>query len=281
MDRAVTTYEQNNNLSVFSDMNIMRGAEMLSKSDIIPQAFRGNPANVLVALDMAQRLNASPMLVMQNLYVIQGKPSWSSQYLIAMVNSSGRFTTPLQFDFTRDVNGKATACKAWAVSAVTGERITGPEVTLDMAKAEGWSTKSGSKWVTMPELMLTYRAAAFFARTVCPDIAMGMYTEYENQDIQAAEQPIQYEDKTASVQTQPEPAEAPAKAVPQKVRLSKAALALFGGDREMATMACAQAIEALKIPDANSMSDSDVTEAIRWITEHKEVVVPQEESAAE
>lgn len=247
----VTAYQpQSNGLSVFSDANIMKSAELLANSDIIPQAFRGKPANVLIAMDMSQRLGVSPMLVMQNLYVIQGKPSWSSQFLIAMVNGSGRFTTPLQFEFERDASGKATGCRAWAVSAVTGEKIVGPAVTMEMAKAEGWLTKAGSKWQTMPELMLTYRAAAFFARTVCPDIAMGMYTEYEENDIQS-DTPIQYEDKTA-------PAPAPAPAEPEqpkqpspKMRLWNAVLEQVEGDEAKAADICKAVVAGQTVTEDN------------------------------
>ena len=228
--------------------NIMKSAELLANSDIIPQAFRGKPANVLIAMDMSQRLGASPMLVMQNLYVIQGKPSWSSQYLIAMVNGSGRFTTPLQFDFERDASGKATGCRAWAVSAVTGEKIVGPAVTMEMAKAEGWLTKAGSKWQTMPELMLTYRAAAFFARTVCPDIAMGMYTEYEENDIQS-ETPIQYEDKTAPAPAPAEP-EQPKQPSP-KMRLWNAVLEQVEGDEAKAADICKAVVGGQTVTEDN------------------------------
>jgi hypothetical protein len=52
-----------------------------------------------------------------------------------------------------------------------------------MAKDEGWLTKNGSKWRTMPELMLKYRAAAFFARTECPEALYGFQTSDEVEDV--------------------------------------------------------------------------------------------------
>lgn len=244
MEKAITTYSEPA-LQVFGNERYMQSAQMLAQSDIIPIAFKGKPANVLIALDMAQRLKSSPMLVMQNLNVIQGKPSWSSQFLIAMVNSSGRFSSPLQYDFERDSKGAATACTAYAVLKATGERVSGPKVTMEMAKAEGWLGKSGSKWQTMPELMLTYRAAAFFARTVCPDLAMGLYTEYEQQDIVAAE-PMQYEDKTA----QPDPAPEPVAEAPKKQPIPKARLFAYAVDR----FGKKEAVDACKA----AMADLDV-----------------------
>ena len=58
---------------------------------------------------------------------------------------------------------------------------------MDMAKAEGWVDKSGSKWKTMPELMMRYRAAAFFGRLYAPEITMGMHSVEEIVDIQHEE----------------------------------------------------------------------------------------------
>jgi hypothetical protein len=74
------------------------------------------------------------------------------------------------------------SCVAWAKTK-EGEVVESPEINMAMAKAEGWSTKSGSKWLTMPELMLRYRAAAFFARIYAPDITLGMHTSEEIADI--------------------------------------------------------------------------------------------------
>src|SRR5690606_17893725 len=54
-------------------------------------------ANSVVALNMAQRMGADPLMVMQNLYIVEGRPSWSSQWIIAAINSCGRFS-PLRFD---------------------------------------------------------------------------------------------------------------------------------------------------------------------------------------
>ena len=60
-----------------------------------------------------------------------------------------------------------------------------------MAKKEGWFNKSGSKWQTMPEQMLRYRAAAFWQRVYCPEISMGFMTTEEAEDIDD-QTPISY-----------------------------------------------------------------------------------------
>lgn len=151
-------------------------AKALAQSTIVPQSFQGNIGNCLIAIEQANRLSMSPMMVMQNLYIIQGKPSWSSKFLIACINASHKFDIELQFDETQK-DGKPYSCLAWTMK--NGRRIDGMTVTMDMANAEGWTKKNGSKWITLPQLMLRYRAASFFASLNCPEITLGFYTQEE------------------------------------------------------------------------------------------------------
>lgn len=159
-----------------------REAKALAASDLIPGNFQGTSstaiANVMVAMEMATRMNASVLMVMQNLHVIHGRPGWSAQFLIATFNASGRFTA-IKYRFNDD----RTACKAVTTEKETGEVLEGTEITMAMADAEGWSKKAGSKWKTMPEQMLCYRAAAFLIRAVAPEIGLGLYTADELKDI--------------------------------------------------------------------------------------------------
>ena len=161
---------------------VARKAQALSESSIIPETYRNNPQNVLVAMEMAERTNIPVLAVMQNLFVIQGKPSWSAQFLIASVNRSGRFS-PLRFHFEGTEGKDDWGCRAAAMDLSDGEELVGTLVNMKMAKAEGWSTKSGSKWLTMPDQMLRYRAAAFWARVYSPELAVGLHTVEENEDI--------------------------------------------------------------------------------------------------
>jgi hypothetical protein len=157
-----------------------RMATALSKSSLIPKEFQENLPNCLIALEMSHRMGASPMMVMQNLYIVHGKPAWSSQFVIAAINSTGRFS-PLRFQMEGE--GDKRVCIAWAIDLAAGERLEGPPVSIDMAKKEGWFQKNGSKWQTMPELMLRYRAATFFGRLYAPEILMGMREEGEIIDV--------------------------------------------------------------------------------------------------
>jgi len=153
-------------------------AKLISESTLIPREFQNNVSNVMIAQNMATRLGADVMMVMQSLYIVHGKPAWSSQFLIGMFNSCGRYSA-IKYEF----NEKRTACKAHTIELATGEEITGPTVSLEMAKAEGWSTKSGSKWKNLSQLMLQYRAATFLIRTTAPELGLGLYTADELHDI--------------------------------------------------------------------------------------------------
>jgi len=186
---------------------LQRQAKMLASSTLVPKEFQGNIANCAIAIEIAERLRASRFMVVQNIDIIHGRPSFRATFLIAMVNAAGRFE-PLQFEMTETGkeattpvtfevwdNGKKvskeikytytpTTCIAYAKDKASGTVIKGPPVSYDMAISEGWVGKSGSKWQTdMRELMIRYRAAAFFARLYAPDITLGMMTAEEVQDL--------------------------------------------------------------------------------------------------
>jgi hypothetical protein len=161
---------------------LQRQAKMFASSTLVPKEFQGNIANCAIGISIAKRLNADPFMVLQNVDIIHGRPSFRATFLIAMVNAAGRFE-PLQFRMEGTEGKPDRSCIAWTKSKADGAILESPKITLEMAKSEGWSTKTGSKWITMPELMLRYRAAAFFARLYAPDITLGMMTAEEVQDV--------------------------------------------------------------------------------------------------
>lgn len=156
-----------------------RAAKYLAASDLVPeQTYRDKPQNCLIALDMANRLGMSPLIVMQQLYIVKGKPSWSGQFCVAAINGSGKFT-PLEYVWTEENGG---GCAARATRIATGQLCQSAFITMKMASDEGWLQKSGSKWKSMPQQMMMYRAAAFFARTFCPELLLGLQTVEEVRD---------------------------------------------------------------------------------------------------
>ena len=202
-------------LSAFSSENafvsVQRMAKALASSTLVPDVYRGeaNLGNCIIALELSQRIGASVMAVMQSMVPIHGKPTWSASFLIATVNSCGRFS-PMRFRWVGKEGTDEWGCRAFAVERESNLELVGALVTIAMAKVEGWYGKSGSKWKTMPEQMLQYRAGAFWCRTYAPEIALGMHTSEEVQDTPVAQQVVQSVSATVSssiVDVTPTPAE--------------------------------------------------------------------------
>ena len=160
---------------------LQRAGQALAASSIIPEVYRGNLPNCVIALEMAQRIGASPLMVMQNLYIVYGRPAWSAKFLIACFNQCGRFSA-IRYIWS-GVRGKDDwGCQAWAIERETGEKIFGPVITLQLAKDEGWYGRKDSKWKTIPEKMFMYRAAAWMIDTHAPELSMGIRTDDEVHD---------------------------------------------------------------------------------------------------
>mgnify|MGYP007092384214 FL=1 len=156
-------------------------AQTLSKSEIIPQSYKGKPADCLIAIDIANRLGLSPAIIMQNSQVVRGKFSWSGSACKAMIDGCGRYQKT-RYVYVGEHGKDSYGCYLEAIDN-DGDIIRGVPVTIEMAKKEGWYDKDGSKWRSIPDLMLKYRAAAFFMRTECASIAMGFLTTEEVEDV--------------------------------------------------------------------------------------------------
>lgn len=199
---------------------MQRVCKLFTSSELVPDMYKvsdKNPiekamANCMIAIEIAQRIGASPLMVMQNMVPIYGKPSWSSKFLVATVNTCGRFN-PLQYRFTekgmlgmvdytdyvwdnasrskravtKQFDGKKVMdieCVAYTTAKGSDKMLESSPVSIRLAIQEGWYTKNGSKWQTMTKQMLMYRAASFWTSAYAPELSMGMKTIEENQDIQ-------------------------------------------------------------------------------------------------
>ena len=226
---ATTALSNSTGIFQFSSFaETMQAAQILSNSSLVPKDYRcfiptkeygklqydnqgnvigeNNPnatANCLIALNMANRMGYDPLMIMQNLYIIEGRPAWSSQFIIAAINACGKFD-PLQFEIVNEgekeieyvnsywKNGEKFSnqvtvklenltCIAWTTDK-KGNRLQSDKISMEMAVKEGWYQKNGSKWQTMAGQMLRYRAAAFFGRIYAPEILMGIYAADEIPD---------------------------------------------------------------------------------------------------
>lgn len=190
MEEMVLQEQKHEIANPFSDSDSFKKifdiGKMFASSTLVPQNYQGKPMDCTIAVDMANRMGVSPMMVMQNLYVVQGKPQWSGQACMSMIRASGEFKN-VRPVYTGTKGDDTWGCYIQAEYRETGEIVRGTEVTIAMAKAEQWYAKSGSKWKTIPEQMLAYRAAAFFARVYIPNALMVVYVEGEAEDISKEE----------------------------------------------------------------------------------------------
>ena len=186
LNELITTDNRQKQLSVFGSIDdfeaAMRMAKALSSSPLVPESYRGEGGlgSALIALELSQRMDMSALMVMQNLHVINGRPSWSAKMVVAAINACGRFS-PIRYEM--DGDGDAQSCRAYAYELKTDERLEGPLVSIAIAKAEGWYDRRGSKWKTMPEVMLRWRAATWWGNQYAPELLMGLPTAEESADI--------------------------------------------------------------------------------------------------
>lgn len=205
-----------------------RVALAFANSTLVPREYRSmvpkrrnrdemeeNPAaiaNCVIAINIAFRLDVDPLMVMQNLDVIEGRPSWRAQFVTATINNSRRYVGGLRYRETKgdvitviyrdwkwgertgekiwndvEIKVRNDTCVAYTTDAVTGQTIDGPEVSMELAVKEGWYTKEGSKWQTTPQIMLRYRSASWFGRSYAPDLLMGFPMDDETREIIQAE----------------------------------------------------------------------------------------------
>ena len=169
--------------------NLYKMAQRISKSQLVPQNYQGKPEDCMLAIDMANRNGMSPVMVMQNLYVVKGKPVWSGQACMSMIKASKEFKN-VRVVYVGEESTDDWGCYVKATYKETGEEAVGTKITIKMAKDEGWYSKPDkygketSKWQTMPQQMLAYRAAAFFCRIYLPNEIMGCCVEGEPEDIE-------------------------------------------------------------------------------------------------
>lgn len=198
---------------------MQRVCKMFASSELVPDMYRATDkvseakamANCMIAIEMAQRIGASPLMIMQNMVIIYGRPSWSSKFLVATVNTCGRYE-PLKYKFTNlgkvgkvnytEYKWNSTVkkkepvlvefdgtqldniqCIAYTKAKGSDDILESAPISIKLAIQEGWYTKDGSKWKTMQQQMLMYRAASFWTNAYAPELSMGMKTDDELIDI--------------------------------------------------------------------------------------------------
>jgi len=156
-----------------------RVAQMFAESALVPDHLRGRVSDVAVVLLMAWRLNEDPLVMMQHTHIVKGKAGFAAQYVIARANRSDVFHGRIKYRETGKPGDKEYAVTAYATLAETGEDIEFT-ASMAMARAEGWT--KNSKYQSMPQVMLRYRAATLLVRLNAPDVMLGSSTAEEIED---------------------------------------------------------------------------------------------------
>lgn len=165
-----------------------KNAKIIASSDLMPDTYKNRPENVLIAMDLANRTNFGLMTIMQNLYIVKGKPSWAGQFCKAAIDGCGKYSDT-QYVWVGEPGTMEYGCYLQATEAKTGRVVKGTTVNWTMVKAYGWDSKPGSQWKSNPEQMFKYRAAAYFARTECPSVLQGLQTADEVRDAMGYDEP--------------------------------------------------------------------------------------------
>lgn len=151
-----------------------RRAKAFSASRMVPQHFQGKPEDCMVAVMMARQLGVDPLLALQNVQVINGRPGFSASFAIGLANQRGPFTGPITW--SSKGSGDSLEVTAQASVRATGELVTAT-CSMAMAKAEGWV--KNPKYRSIPEQMLRYRSATWLIRLHCPEVLLGLHTDEE------------------------------------------------------------------------------------------------------
>lgn len=230
-----------------------RKAKAFVATDFFPAHLRKGDKEAtigaaIIVLDLAQRMNLGALEVAQSIYIIHGKPSFETKFLVARLNSSGLLKGRLNTILSPD--GQSAHCEA--VDAQTGQLLRGTTITMDMARREGWLSKNGSKWQTMPELMMKYRAQSFFINEFFPEVKYGLKTSDEAEDINEiketpkAKQPQNINEFLAkAAQKKAEPAEEIIEAAPLEIDVGEEVLPLDALQNELVARGVSE-IEAEK-----------------------------------
>lgn len=174
------------NKNMWNDAESMKltisAAKMLASTAAMPDSYKGKVGDCMILIDLAGRMGLSPIAVAQFTQVVKGNLTWKGQACKALIDGSGRFRNS-RYEMFGEEGKDSWGCRLVAERKADGVTVIGPEVSIKMANDMGWTARNGSPWLTMPELMLRYRAATFFARTECPETLMGFYTADEMADI--------------------------------------------------------------------------------------------------
>lgn len=152
-------------------------SQYLADSDLVPKDFKGKPGNCLIAMQWGSELGLKPLQALQNLAIINGRPSLWGDAVIALVRGSPLCESVIETD-----DGHTATCRVKR----RGEAEQCRTFSMDDAKAAGLAGKQGP-WAQYPKRMRQMRARAFALRDVFPDVLRGLPVAEEIMDLPVGE----------------------------------------------------------------------------------------------
>lgn len=149
--------------------------KMMANSDIVPKEFQKKPENLLIALGMGGELGLSPFQAMQNIMVVNGKPSMWGDAVLGLVRASGYLE---MIEETYDTSTKTAICKV--------KRKGEPQIIRTFSMADAVAARLDKKdgpWQNYPRRMQQMRARSWALRDGFTDILKGLNIVEEARDI--------------------------------------------------------------------------------------------------
>lgn len=155
----------------------MKFSDILASSTMVPRDFQGKPGNVLVAIQWGREVGLGPLQALQNIAVINGRPSIWGDAALALVRGH-----PDCLSVQEGVEGEGEARQGWCEVTRRGEAPQRRTFSVGDAKRAGLLNKPGP-WTQYPDRMLQLRARGFAIRDVFPDALRGVMTREEAEDM--------------------------------------------------------------------------------------------------
>jgi len=164
-------------------------------SSILPEVYRNNPANVLIAVGLGSSMGLSQAESLYRIAVIKGKPTAGAELIASNVRKSGHRLR---------VRGDETTCTATIIRADDpGYEFS---VTRDLAWAKGMGLAGNDNYKKQPGTMLQWRAITAVARQACPEALYGVvYSSDEMFDMDSPEPRPPQKQRAPHVQAAPAP----------------------------------------------------------------------------
>jgi hypothetical protein len=165
-----------NSLEPTTLQEAMHFSDILASSTMVPRDFQGKPGNVLVAIQWGREVGLGPLQALQNIAVINGRPSIWGDAALALVRGH-----PDCLSVQEGVEGEGEARQGWCEVTRRGEQPQRRTFSVGDAKRAGLLNKPGP-WTQYPDRMLQLRARGFAIRDVFPDALRGVMTREEAED---------------------------------------------------------------------------------------------------